>query len=142
MFESWNIILNFSTFSVRGCWGQPMSFFWKLVDETQIFLPPEATRHHNLIKFLILLPNRADLLYTLHYETPCTTMTDLILKNVIEIFVRCTICERWFNLLCRFCVNQTICYVVCEHLHSLKEGNWWPIGPIMLNVIFEWSLRT
>ena len=29
--ESWNIILNFSTFSVRGCWGQPMLLFWKMV---------------------------------------------------------------------------------------------------------------
>ena len=27
--ESWNIILNFSTFSVGGCWGQLMSFFLK-----------------------------------------------------------------------------------------------------------------
>ena len=34
--------------SVGGCWGQPMSFFWKLVDETQISAPPEATRHHRL----------------------------------------------------------------------------------------------
>ena len=30
--ESWNIKLNFSTFSVRDCWGQPMLLFWKLVD--------------------------------------------------------------------------------------------------------------
>ena len=27
--ESWNIILNFSTFSVRGRWGQWMLIFWK-----------------------------------------------------------------------------------------------------------------
>ena len=38
--ESRNIILNFSTFSVGGCWGQPMLFFWKLIDETQIPKPP------------------------------------------------------------------------------------------------------
>ena len=44
--ESWNIILDFSTFSVGGCWGQPMSFFFKLVDETQMYKPPEATRHY------------------------------------------------------------------------------------------------
>ena len=49
-----------------------MSFFRKLVDETQISKPPEATRHHNSIKILILLLLRADLLYILHYETPCT----------------------------------------------------------------------
>ena len=69
--ESWNIILNFSTFSVRGCWGQPTSFFWKLVDETQNLIPPEAARNHKSIKLLILLPFRANLLCTLHYETPC-----------------------------------------------------------------------
>ena len=27
--ESWNIILNFCTFCVEGCWGQPMLLFWK-----------------------------------------------------------------------------------------------------------------
>ena len=69
--ESWNIILNSSTFSVGGRWGQLMSFFWKMVDETQIFLTLEATRHHNSIKLLTLLPLRADLLYILYYETPC-----------------------------------------------------------------------
>ena len=56
---SWNIILNFSTFSVRGCWGQGMQFFWKLVDETQKCNPPEATRHHNPRKIFILLPLKA-----------------------------------------------------------------------------------
>ena len=68
--ESWNIILNFCTFSVRGCWGQLMSFFWKLVDETQISKPPEPTRHHNSIKLWIVPPLRADLLVTLQYEIP------------------------------------------------------------------------
>ena len=34
--ESWNIMLNFSTFSVGGCWGQPILLFEKLVDETKI----------------------------------------------------------------------------------------------------------
>ena len=48
-------------------------FFLKLVNDTQISNPPEATRHHNSIKLLILLPLRADLLYILHYETPCKT---------------------------------------------------------------------
>ena len=57
--ESLNIIMNFCTFSVGGCWGQVMSFFWKLVYKTQMCNPPEATRHHNLIKLLTLLPCRA-----------------------------------------------------------------------------------
>ena len=30
------ITLNFSTFSVGGCWGQSMVLFWKLVDKTQM----------------------------------------------------------------------------------------------------------
>ena len=66
-----NFSLISDTLSVGSCWGRPMSFFWKVVDETQISKPPEATRHHNSIKLLVLLPLRADLLYILHYETPC-----------------------------------------------------------------------
>ena len=69
--ESGNIMLNFSTLSVRGCWGQPMLLFWKLVDETQISKPHEPTRHQNSIKLWILLSFRADLLVTLQYEIPC-----------------------------------------------------------------------
>ena len=69
--QAWKIILNFSIFSVGGCWGQPMSFFWKLFDETQISTPPEATRNHTSIKLLIPLPLRADLLMSVHSETPC-----------------------------------------------------------------------
>ena len=85
--ESWNIILNFSTFSVGGCWGQPMSFFWKLVDETQISKPPEATRNHNSIKLLILLPLRADLLYIHHYETPCMYIISVGLMFLVSFFL-------------------------------------------------------
>ena len=58
--------------SVGGCWGQPMSFFWKLFDETQISTPPEATRNHTSIKLLIPLPLRADLLISVYSETPFT----------------------------------------------------------------------
>ena len=46
--ESWNIMLNFSTFPVGGCWGQLMLLVWKLAHETQISKPPEATRHHSV----------------------------------------------------------------------------------------------
>ena len=67
-----NFSLISDTFSVGGCWGQPMSFLWKLVDKTQNLIPPKATRHHKSIKWLIILPLRADLLCTLHYETPCS----------------------------------------------------------------------
>ena len=48
-----------STISVGGCWGQPMLLFWKLVDETQMPITPEATSYHGSIKFSILLPLRA-----------------------------------------------------------------------------------
>ena len=56
---SGNITLKISTFSVRGCWGQQMLLFWKLVDETQMPNPPKATRHHDSRKLLSLLPLRA-----------------------------------------------------------------------------------
>ena len=52
-----------------------MLLLLKLVDETQISTPPEPTRHHNSIKLWILLPLRADLLFTLQCEIPCNTKT-------------------------------------------------------------------
>ena len=52
-----SFLLISDTFSVRGCWGQPMSFFSKLDDETQKCNPPEATRHHNSRKYLSLYPS-------------------------------------------------------------------------------------
>ena len=64
-------MLKFCTLSVRGCWGQPILLFWKLVYKTQISIPPKPTRHVNWIKLWILLSLRADLLYILQYETPC-----------------------------------------------------------------------
>ena len=59
------------TLSVGGCWGQPMLLFWKLVDETQISQPPEATRHHNSTNLSILLPLRSILFGPIQYDTPC-----------------------------------------------------------------------
>ena len=38
------------------------------------------------------------------------------------MFQRSTIYEIWNNSLCRFGVNPTFWYVVCEHLHNLEEG--------------------
>ena len=46
----------------------------------------------------------------------------LILKNVITMFVRCTVYEIWFFSFCHFGVHQPFCYVVCEHLHNVDEG--------------------
>ena len=41
-----NIMLNLSIFSVGGCWGQPMSLFWKNFDETQMLNIGEHANHH------------------------------------------------------------------------------------------------
>ena len=83
--ESWNIWLNFSNFSVGGCWGHPMLLFWKLVDETQKLKPNEATRHHNSLKLSILVPVKANFLYILQYETPCTVLKmNGLKKNLIK----------------------------------------------------------
>ena len=70
------------TFSVGGCWGQPMLLFWKVVDETQMVKPPEPTIHHNSEKYLILLPLRAIYFRSFHYETPCMLR---LRKNVIKV---------------------------------------------------------
>ena len=43
-----------------------------------MYKPPEATGHHKLLKLLILLPVRANLLGTLQCETPCIKVTKLI----------------------------------------------------------------
>ena len=45
----------------------------------------------------------------------------LIHKNVIEMFLRCTVYELWFNLVCRFCMDPTVCYVVWVSNQKLDE---------------------
>ena len=35
----------------------------------------------------------------------CKKITALINKNVIELFVRCTVYELWFSFVCRFCMD-------------------------------------
>ena len=81
-----NFSLISDTLSAGGCWGQPMLLFWKLVDKTQMYKPPEPTRHHNSIKSLVLLPLRADLLCTLQCETPCTSYIFKKYKNLNATF--------------------------------------------------------
>ena len=48
-----------------------MSFFLKLIDETQMSNPPEPAMHHYQIILLILLPLRDIYFRSFHYETPC-----------------------------------------------------------------------
>ena len=43
-----------------------------MVGETQIPKPSEAPRNHNLIKLLIFISLRADLVLSVHSDTPCT----------------------------------------------------------------------
>jgi hypothetical protein len=69
--ESWKPILNFSSFSVRGCWGQPMLLFWKLVDETQIPQPQKYTDTFKKNLPCFFLSVRAISKYALCHEGPC-----------------------------------------------------------------------
>ena len=72
-----------------------MSFFAKLFDETQMSAPLKATRHHNLIKLLILLPLRADLLLSVHSETPCTCYQKHDLESPLPTSIlvkKCLLC--------------------------------------------------
>ena len=84
--ESWNIKLNFSTFSFGGCWGQPILHLWKLVDETQMGSPCDHAARDILSIFSILLPLRATYFRSYHYETPCTIFGWLIFLQWIVIF--------------------------------------------------------
>ena len=68
-----NFSLISDTLSVGGCWSQPMLLFWKLVDETQMSKPPEATRQHNSAKSLLLLPRRTIWFRPFQYDIPCTS---------------------------------------------------------------------
>ena len=70
--ESWNIRLNFSTFSVRSCWGQPMLLFWKLSNKTQMSKPCDHAAKDMPSKFSIFLSLRAIYFRSYQYETPCT----------------------------------------------------------------------
>ena len=93
--------------------------------------PPEATRHHNLMKLLILLPLRADLLYILQYETPCISLRNIKMapKRVFE----------WIAL-SSWRQNYTLQLNICHEACKLQTG-WsimskiskhWPIFSIQI----------
>ena len=71
--ESWKLMLNFSTFSVGGCWGQPMSLFKKLIDETQMPKAQECTDNYIFTKKLFLAGLRGLQSISNPVERPCTT---------------------------------------------------------------------
>ena len=52
--KNWQNHENPIEFSFGGWWGQPMSLFWKLVDETQMAAPLEYTDAFIIIKKLFL----------------------------------------------------------------------------------------
>ena len=106
--------MNFCTFSVRGCWGQLISFFWKLVDETQMCNPPEATRHHNLIKLLILLPLRAIYFRTFQCEIPCR-ISHAYLNSFLGLYV-CFV--KWLLHSCKWSCHK-------EKTRSQRLGKIW-----------------
>ena len=60
-----------------------MLFFYKLVQETQMSTPPEATRCQNLTKLLILLPLRDNSKSTFQCETPCNIVPGEQLAGLI-----------------------------------------------------------
>ena len=64
--------INFWTFPVRGCWGQPMLLFWKLVLKIKMSTSQnfKTTFKYNLT--CIFLSVRAQLKKPLCPRTPCT----------------------------------------------------------------------
>ena len=64
-----NFSLISDTLPVRGCWGQTMLLFWKMVDETQMGNPRDHAAREILSKFSILLLLRAVYFRSFLYET-------------------------------------------------------------------------
>ena len=73
------ILLIYGTFSVRGCWGQSMLLFWKLVDETELSKSQDRTDTFKNNLTSIFLSVRPKLLLTFQYEIPCRYL-ELIIK--------------------------------------------------------------
>ena len=65
-------MFNFSTFSVGGCWGQPMLLFQKLIDETQMPKLKEHTDTFIITSMLFLVGLRGIQSLSIWVETPCT----------------------------------------------------------------------
>ena len=81
-------------------------FFFKLVDTTQISKLLEATRHHHSTKLLVFLPLRADLLCTLHYETPCSMETKYLGYRFSSVKITAGCLGIWFEGI-RLWIQQT-----------------------------------
>ena len=79
-------LLMYGTFSVRGCWGQPMLLFSKVVDETQMGKSRDYAARNISSKFSIFLPLRAISKKPYHYETPCNTHWVIFYAQVFILF--------------------------------------------------------
>ena len=74
------VLLISDTFSVGGCWGQPMLLFWKLGDKTQMSIPCDHAARDIPSKFSIFLPLRAIYFRSYQSETPCK-------KFVVDVWI-------------------------------------------------------
>ena len=75
-----------TTVSVRGCWGQPMLLFWKLVDETQMPWPQECTDTFKQNLTCIILSVRVHSKETFQCETPCTMIIVELSKDKCKFY--------------------------------------------------------
>ena len=99
--ESWKPILNFSSFSLRGCWGQSILLFWKLKIQPPICLDYNA---HNVHPATQVPPSLSKL---------------TSLKNIWQI---CT-CQLFTRIICS-CHSQKISLTTCHFLgrNRPKQG--------------------
>ena len=85
--------------------------------------PPEATRHQDLIKLLILLPPRTIYFRTFQCEIPCTIYILFSLSIVftaLSVFLIFNSLKRWFSLLTCFVKNNEILKKTTLEWHSDK----------------------
>ena len=78
------IPLNFSNFSLGGWWGQPISLFQKLVDETQMAAPRECTDAFITIKKMFLGGLRG-LQYSVYLLFIQSTFADLLKNSILVL---------------------------------------------------------
>ena len=125
-------LLDFSTFSVGGCWGQQILLFWKLVDETKISKPQDFRTLFKQILAYIFLSVRANSNVTFQYEILCTRVGQLsndlhcaqplrqkafpvwfIKSQIFFLFM------TWFTVLERMCVILWIAIYVKANNHTI-----------------------
>ena len=86
----YRIMLNFSTFSVRSCWGQPMLLFWELFNKNQM---PKSQKYTDT--FFITLKLFSDGSRGLQsiskpVERPCTYLPQNKTDGIGELEVFCS----------------------------------------------------